>query len=882
MGQSPVIKEDKLTNRAPSRIKLNHSIVIRFAFFFTLLLLSVVLIVGYLLNLRSEQSIRDFANERLQQSAKIAENAFYNKVEEIRGDGAALLTTIMSADGNFLQPSILSAEEKDLLSLISGIKDLKDLKIIGNEGEIRYQYSKDQNGSPYKVARPGPLEQDAFVKEVLIFENYDYHFSDITLNTIEGSDKIIKIAAPLISAGGRKNGHLIAEFSLKSFFDELNILTTDDTEVLLVDGYGQYILADHEEKEFGLLKGTGFLFKDEFRLNTEILDLDGESLNSFTDANDVNYLNFVRSIDYSNGRKRLFLLLVSKESDVLLPAKNIRKQSLRIVLILSLLSILAVFFFTRFFVKNIQEVTDAITNFEAGKNSSLDKLQSEKNEIGLLARSFKQMQNTIDLTIDQLQNALKKEQQAKREKDEFLQNMSHEMRTPLHAILGLTSILRKNNPTQSQEAILSSLERSTKNLSGLLYDVLDFRKLSHGELTLSFEPTHVVDLIKDAYDVIYYEGIAKGLDMELSIDPSLGVSMYNTDGLRLSQILNNIFINAVKYTSQGFVKVRAKYEDQLWVVVEDSGIGIQEENLEKLNERYFREDQHLTGRFGDYGLGLAIVKQLLALFNGELKVQSEKGKGSVFTIGVPMSPSQLKTEDKKPNISGNEYPTPCLKHVLLIEDDLISAELAIFALNTSGFLTSHIGGLSDLYQSDTFDKTDLIITDLQVGNTRINEEQIWDKIVSKPFVVTSGYHLDEYPMDIEYVLTKPFSSQALLDNVHALSCRERYGSPDWSNLYQNYDNNAEMIRRVLGLILEEIKAYLAEISLISNRFDLEIWHRIKHKLITHARDMKLKTMISILETDESMLSTLTVHDLSEALKHLACFIRIERQKQGRD
>ena len=82
MGQSPVIKEDKLTNRAPSRIKLNHSIVIRFAFFFTLLLLSVVLIVGYLLNLRSEQSIRDFANERLQQSAKIAENAFYNKVEK--------------------------------------------------------------------------------------------------------------------------------------------------------------------------------------------------------------------------------------------------------------------------------------------------------------------------------------------------------------------------------------------------------------------------------------------------------------------------------------------------------------------------------------------------------------------------------------------------------------------------------------------------------------------------------------------------------------------------------------------------------------------------------------------------------------------------------
>lgn len=880
MGQSRHIKDDKSTNGAISRIKLHHSIVIRFAFFFTLLLLFVILIAGYLLNQKSEQSIRDFANERLQQSAKIAENAFYNKVEEIRGDGAALLTTIMSADGNILQPFIFSSEEKDLLSLMSGMKDLKDLKVIGNAGEIRYQYSKDQNGSPYEVKNPGPLEQDDFIKEVLIFENYDYHFSDITLNSSFGDDKIIKFAAPLISAGGRKNGHLIAQFSLKSFFDELNILTSDDTEVLLVDGYGQYVLADQEEKEFGLIKGTGFLFKDEFRLNTEILDLDGESLNSFTDTSNINYLNYVRSIDYSNGRRRMFLLLVSKESDVLLPAKNIRKESIEIVLILSLLSILAVFFFTRFFAKNIQQVTDAISNFETGKNSSLDKLQLEKNEIGLLARSFKQMQNTIDLTIEQLQNALKKEQQAKQEKEEFLQNMSHEMRTPLHAILGLTSILRKNNPSQSQEAILSSLERSTKKLSGLLYDVLDFRKLSHGELSLSFEPTNVVDLIKDAYDVIYYEGVAKGLKMELDIDPSILQSTFDTDGLRLSQILNNIFINAVKYTAQGFVKISAKYEDKLLVTVEDSGIGIQEENLEKLNERYFREDQHLTGRFGDYGLGLAIVKQLLALFNGELKVASEKGRGSIFNITVPMSPSKLKIEDRKTNSSVDQYPTPYLRHVLLIEDDPISKELALFTLNASGFHTTHIGNLADLYHSDAIELTDLIVTDIQVGNIRITEENVWDEIITKPFIVTSGYYLDESLHNFEYILTKPFSAQALLDNVYALSGQEKYGRPDWSNLHQNYDNNADMIRRVLGLILEEIKVYLAEILLISDRFDLQIWHRIKHKLITHARDMKLKPMIDILETDESQLSASTASDLSEALKHLACFIRIERQKQG--
>jgi len=297
-------------------------------------------------------------------------------------------------------------------------------------------------------------------------------------------------------------------------------------------------------------------------------------------------------------------------------------------------------FFADLFSRKINQVTKAISNYDKGITDDINLPTGRKDEIGTLAKSFSMMKAKIDGNVKELNSALEKEQHAKKQRDEFLQNMSHEMRTPLNTILGLTQLLYKQLPSETQLPIIHSLERSANNLAGLVYDVLDHQKLLERKVQIVNRPTDIGELLRDIHSSYEFEALQKGLSFRLNLDKKLDGHRYETDSLRLSQIVTNLVVNAIKYTKKGNIEIIADIESGnvpiLNLKIKDTGIGILPENIAKINERFFREEEDLSGRYGGYGLGLSIVKQLTELFGGTLKAVSKKGKGSEFQVTIPL------------------------------------------------------------------------------------------------------------------------------------------------------------------------------------------------------------------------------------------------------
>jgi signal transduction histidine kinase len=174
-------------------------------------------------------------------------------------------------------------------------------------------------------------------------------------------------------------------------------------------------------------------------------------------------------------------------------------------------------------------------------------------------------------------------------------------------------------------------------LSGLVYDVLDHQNLVEGKVIIDMKPTKISDILRDIHSTYQYDAVQKGLEFELIIRDELDKRSYLTDALRLSQIVINLVTNATKYTVSGKIVLEAgltgKESRDLEIRVSDTGIGIKPENLEKINDRYFRVEEGLSGRENGYGLGLSIVKQLTALFGGTLSASSEMG--ACRSVGRP-------------------------------------------------------------------------------------------------------------------------------------------------------------------------------------------------------------------------------------------------------
>jgi len=228
---------------------------------------------------------------------------------------------------------------------------------------------------------------------------------------------------------------------------------------------------------------------------------------------------------------------------------------------------------------------------------------------------------------------------ASKHKSQFLANMSHELRTPLNAILGYTELILDNIYGEAPEKMRSVLERvqtNGKHLLGLINDVLDLSKIEAGQLTLSLSDYSVAELVQGVYVAV--EPLAKQKNLALTTDIAKGLPVGRGDERRLAQVLLNLVGNAIKFTEAGEVKIQAScVNGSFKVAVRDSGPGIAAADRAKIFEEFQQVDDTSTRTKGGTGLGLAISKRIVEMHGGRIVVDSELGKGSTFTVSIPVN-----------------------------------------------------------------------------------------------------------------------------------------------------------------------------------------------------------------------------------------------------
>ena len=247
-----------------------------------------------------------------------------------------------------------------------------------------------------------------------------------------------------------------------------------------------------------------------------------------------------------------------------------------------------------------------------------------------------------------LRAAREKADQAARAKSEFLATMSHEIRTPMSGLIGVVDLLRETSLDSDQAWMADLIHGSAKNLLAVLNDILDFSKMEAGALSIVLEPTAIGGMLDEAARPHAFEAARKGVQMVISIDPHLPERTL-TDRLRLGQIVTNLLSNAVKFTAAGTIVLAAEMgeselagsepaavERRLRISVQDSGIGMTPEVMSRLFTPFTQADGSTTRTYGGTGLGLCISQRLAGMLGGTLRVASQFGRGSVFTLDLPL------------------------------------------------------------------------------------------------------------------------------------------------------------------------------------------------------------------------------------------------------
>ena len=321
-----------------------------------------------------------------------------------------------------------------------------------------------------------------------------------------------------------------------------------------------------------------------------------------------------------------------------------------------------------------------------------------------------------------LQLAVQRETKANLAKREFLFNMSHDIRTPMNAIIGFTALAQTHIDDRSQvEDYLKKISVSSQHLLSLINDVLDMSRIESGKVTLEAKPVHLPELVHELRDII--QAVVSKKDLSLTLD-TVGVENEDiiADPLRLEQILINVLANAVKFTPDGG-------QIGLWIVqkdtapagyadfefhIKDNGIGMSEEFQKHIFEQFARERTSTVSKIQGTGLGMAITKSLVDMMGGRITVKSEQGKGSEFTISLRFPIGEAKTGQTPPAAKASAFTG---KKLLVVEDNELNLEIASTLLKEAGFEvdTAENGKIAvEKVEAASADRYDLILMDIQM------------------------------------------------------------------------------------------------------------------------------------------------------------------------
>jgi PAS domain S-box-containing protein len=336
----------------------------------------------------------------------------------------------------------------------------------------------------------------------------------------------------------------------------------------------------------------------------------------------------------------------------------------------------------------------------------------------------------------ELQQAKAAAESASRTKSDFLASMSHEIRTPMNAIMGIADLLAKTALTPEQNRFVQIFRRSGDNLLNLINDILDLSKVEASQLDLERTEFSLSDHLEKVMEMVAPRAQEKSLALVCDIAPGVSNDLMG-DPTRLRQVLLNLLGNAIKFTQSGSVSLRVEPDANsavptaLRFTVTDTGIGIADDKLDRVFERFTQADSSTTRRFGGSGLGLTISRRLVELMGGRIWVESEVDEGSVFAFAVPFEVSTAAMRPvAAPVGTGPEAPLPALR-ILMAEDSPDNCTIALAYLEDTPYVVdvAETGVLAcEMFKAGRYD---LVLMDRQMpamdGLTATRTIRAWEK-----------------------------------------------------------------------------------------------------------------------------------------------------------
>jgi len=674
-----------------------------------------------------------------------------------------------------------------------------------------------------------------YYREAMLLGPGEFYFSRIDLNREHGRLSLplmptLRAATALFGPDGQKVGLMIINADLRPLFAELLAGRRSRETLVLI----------RQDDEIILHPDTAMMFRGEFDAPNALGKLLGRPLppNDSVALVGDRYWTF-RALALPPLPYSLRVGLATDTAPLLASLRERRDRAVLLTLGIALGFMVLGLVFARSLAARLDRITLQVERYAAGEGT--DRLPSMRHdEVGRLARSLERMQQRIDERVAELQQARAVAEDADCARREFMANMSHDVRNPLQAILGMADAIDRAHLSVADSERVGIVQRSAQRLHGLVDDLLLHARIDAGRARVQATEVDVHTLFSDIAQAHRAEAERKHLALRL--DLSSAPLRFATDPLHLHRIADNLVGNAVKFTAKGHVDIRVRSEQvdgapQLLITVADSGLGIATEEQERMFQRFERAQDEGVGA----GLGLAITRRLVELLGGTIRLESRVGEGSRFIVELPEHPISAVSTPSIPqdiDLRGSR--------VLHVDDVSTNRALVIEWAAALQWTLISCGTSKEALAACEENPFDLMLIDIDLGgDMRGTELAMRIRGLAKhryvPMLAVTAFvdtdQLEEIlKAGMNGRITKPVDRHLLASEAGFWTGRSDEGCaepPDLRALENQFDGVPEKVVRALRNYRREFAQWRADLYRANDALDQLALDALRHKLRPH-------------------------------------------------